>query len=69
MAQTTKKTAAKTDAAEAGKPAGYRVTVKTNGFRRAGRAWTGTTDVAADDLTLEQLADLMADPMFRVEPT
>ncbi len=55
--------------AEAGAEAGgYRITVKQDRFRRAGRAWRGTTEVAPGELSEEQLAALEADPMFRVEP-
>ena len=42
----------------------YRVTVKRDGFRRLGRAWTGRTEVALSD---EELAVLEADPMFNVD--
>lgn len=45
----------------------YRVTVKQNGFRRCGRAWSGTTDVTKDELDEDQLAALQADAMFHVE--
>jgi hypothetical protein len=43
------------------------VTVKQDGFRRAGRAWTGTTVVDLDELTEEQLTQLMDDDMFDVQ--
>lgn len=46
---------------------GYRITVKRDGFRRAGRAWRGTTEIGPDELSEDQLAALEADPMFRVE--
>lgn len=42
----------------------YRVTVKRDGFRRLGRAWTGSTEVALSD---NELAVLEADPMFNVD--
>lgn len=42
----------------------YRVTVKRDGFRRLGRAWTGRTDVALSD---DEVAVLQADPMFNVD--
>ncbi len=42
----------------------YRVTVKRDGFRRLGRAWTGRTEVALSD---DELAVLQADPMFNVD--
>jgi hypothetical protein len=55
--------------AEAGaESGGYRITVKQDGFRRAGRAWRGATEVAPGELSEEQLAALEADPMFSVEP-
>lgn len=50
------------------KPAGgYRVTVKSDGFRRAGRPWSGSTEVAAGELTNAQVEQLKSDPMFKVE--
>jgi hypothetical protein len=42
----------------------YRVTVKRDGFRRLGRAWTGSTEVALSD---DELAALEVDPMFHVD--
>jgi len=42
------------------------VTTKRDGFRRAGRAWSGTTKVLKGELTDEQIAQLKADPMFIV---
>lgn len=41
----------------------YRVTVMRDGFRRLGRAWSGSDDV---DLSEEEVAILEADPMFSV---
>lgn len=41
----------------------YRVSVKRDGFRRCGRAWTGQTDVS---LTDAEFSILNADPMFDV---
>jgi len=38
---------------------GFRITTKRDGFRRAGREWTGTIDVAASELDKEQLKQLM----------
>ena len=42
----------------------HRVTVKRDGFRRLGRAWMGSTEVA---LTQEEVNTLEADPMFVVQ--
>ena len=44
-----------------------RVTAKKDGFRRGGRAWTGTTTVPADDLTDEQIQQLKGEPMLVVD--
>lgn len=44
-----------------------RITTKKDGFRRAGRAWSGVTEVSADDFTDEQLQQLREEPMLRVE--
>lgn len=46
---------------------GFIVTTKQDGRRRAGRAWNGTTEVAADELNAEQLEQLMADPLIKVD--
>jgi len=65
-----KTAAAKTAAAEAPaiKPdALLRVTTSREGFRRAGRAWHGTTEVAKDELTGEEIALIEAEPMLTVE--
>jgi len=63
---TTKKTAKKA----AAKSGALRVTTARDGFRRAGRAWHGTTDVPAGELSAAQIKALRADPMFEVgEPT
>ena len=43
------------------------VTVKQQGFRRAGRSWSGTTQLALDELSKEQIEQLKADSMFIVE--
>lgn len=40
------------------------VVSKRDGFRRAGRAWSGTTTVALDELTQEQYEQLAAEPML-----
>lgn len=42
----------------------HRVTVKRDGFRRLGRAWMGSTEVA---LTQEEVNTLEVDPMFVVQ--
>lgn len=44
-----------------------RVTAKRDGFRRAGRAWSGTTEVPAGDLSKAQLAQLKSEPMLVVD--
>lgn len=49
------------------KVAGLRVTTKKDGFRRGGRAWVGSTDVPADELTKEQIAAIKDEPMLSVE--
>lgn len=49
------------------KVAGLRVTTKRDGFRRAGRAWHGATEIVATELTKEQLHQLKAEPMLTVE--
>lgn len=46
---------------------GYRITAKRDGFRRAGRAWHGVSDVPADQLTDAQIKALRAEPMLTVE--
>ena len=44
-----------------------RITSAREGFRRAGRAWSATpTEVPLADLTAEQVAMLMAEPMLTV---
>ena len=42
----------------------HRVSVKKDGFRRLGHAWTGSTEVA---LSAKEAAMLKADPMFVVQ--
>lgn len=37
---------------------GFRVIAKRDGFRRAGRAWHGETEVAASELTNKQIQQL-----------
>ncbi|MEE9357248.1 HI1506-related protein [Candidatus Vondammii sp. HM_W22] len=46
---------------------GFRITVKTDGFRRVGRVWSGTTRLKHDALTKQQLAQLQSDAEFIVE--
>lgn len=40
------------------------VITKRDGFRRAGRAWSGTTTVPLDELTEAQYEQLTAEPML-----
>lgn len=40
------------------------VVSKRDGFRRAGRAWSGTTTVALGELTQEQYEQLSTEPML-----
>lgn len=42
------------------------VVSKRDGFRRAGREWHGTSTVAVDELTDEQLDQLYSEPMLVV---
>jgi hypothetical protein len=47
---------------------GLRVTSRTEGFRRAGRAWSQTPiELPSSDFTDEQIEALKADPMLVVE--
>lgn len=61
MAATTesKKTSKKTP--------GLRVTSKRDGFRRGGREWSGSTELALDALSKDQLAQIRAEPLLIVE--
>lgn len=43
------------------------VTSIKDGFRRGGRAWYGTTEVLASEFTAEQLVQIMAEKLLRVE--
>lgn len=62
-----KKTAKKKATAKpAAKSKGFSITTKVDGFRRAGRAWEGTTNVGPDELTAKQIKTLENDPMFVV---
>jgi hypothetical protein len=58
------KTVALKTAGPAGK--GLEVTAKRDGFRRAGREWTGTTVVSLSDLSPEQREQLEGEPMLVV---
>ncbi len=49
------------------KVAGLRVTAKRDGFRRAGREWVGTTEVAKSEFTKEQLEQLLAESNLVVQ--
>ena len=40
------------------------VIAKRDGFRRAGREWSGTTTVPLDELTTAQLRQLQAEPLL-----
>jgi len=44
-----------------------RVTSKRDGFRRGGRAWTGTTYVAGDGVTDALVERLKAEPLLVVD--
>lgn len=44
-----------------------RIAAKTPGFRRAGRAWHGVTDVPVSELSPAQVAALRNEPMLTVE--
>jgi hypothetical protein len=46
---------------------GYRVRTAHNGFRRGGREWHGVTEVAASELTRDQVAQIKAEPKLVVE--
>ncbi len=46
---------------------GIRVTTKTDGFRRGGRPWHGTTEVAVSEFTSEQLAQIKGEAALVVE--
>lgn len=45
---------------------GLRVIAKTDGFRRACRAWSGETKVPMDELSAEQLKQLRNEPQLIV---
>lgn len=54
--------------AEPDKAKALRITSAREGFRRAGRAWSTTpTEVPVSELTDEQVAMLMAEPMLTIE--
>lgn len=44
-----------------------RVIAKKDGFRRAGRAWSGTTEVPVADFTKSQIEQLKNEPMLVVQ--
>lgn len=46
---------------------GLRVVTKREGFRRAGREWTGTTVVPLSELTADQVEALKDEPMLIVD--
>jgi hypothetical protein len=46
---------------------GYRVRTAHPGFRRGGREWHGVTEVAASELTKDQVAQIKAEPKLVVE--
>jgi hypothetical protein len=46
---------------------GFRVRTAHNGFRRGGREWHGVTEVAASELTKDQVAQIKAEPKLVVE--
>jgi hypothetical protein len=43
------------------------VTTAKDGFRRGGRAWHGTIEVPESDFTLEQLEQIRAEKLLRVQ--
>ncbi len=45
---------------------GLRVVAKSDGFRRAGREWTGSTDVPLSDFTGAQIEQLRREPQLVV---
>lgn len=48
-------------------PKAIRVVSQIDGFRRGGRAWSkAPTDVSFDDLTEEQLKQILAEPLLTV---
>jgi hypothetical protein len=46
---------------------GFRVRTAHNGFRRGGREWHGVTEVAASELSRDQVAQIKAEPKLVVE--
>lgn len=42
------------------------VTTRRDGFRRAGRAWTGTTTLNTAELSAEHIDQLMSEPLLHV---
>lgn len=47
--------------AEVKKQKGYSITPRTDGWRRAGREWVGTTEVLESELTALQIKQLTDD--------
>ncbi len=46
---------------------GLRITTKQDGFRRAGREWHGTTELAVDKLTEDELKQIKAEPKLVIQ--
>lgn len=46
---------------------GLRVITRRDGFRRAGREWSGTTTVPLSELTAKQVEAIKAEPAFEVD--
>ena len=44
----------------------YRVIAPAKGFRRAGRLWQGVTEISADELTVEQVRQIEAEPRLTI---
>lgn len=61
--------ASKKDTPKAAGPAnrGLRVVARVDGFRRAGRAWSGASTVPLSELTEEQVELLKGEPMLVVD--
>jgi hypothetical protein len=58
---------AKEEKAEKTAGAKLKVISKRDGFRRAGRAWSGVTEIDAAELDAAQIAQLKDEPMLIVE--
>jgi len=46
---------------------GIRVTTKVDGFRRGGRAWTGTTEVPVSEFDKGQLKQIKSESLLVVQ--